>query len=423
MRLGTSLAFTSIRTRKKQSTPLRVAEVQARGMTNFNTMLYSNDAFFVRMPFVIGQDMKDILLSFINWYQWTVLETDTGNAFTVSSCSIESLSGTVVPVYFGGSRSKVIADGANDIQSDTILPSAFGLNKFSRGEQYWIKLILNVPNGCKIPRTSRMVAAVSGSQTAWYQSSVTFPSSTDIAGQFTTTGTAPVAQPNGYQPLVLGHPVVDEPSFIAVGDSIGDGAGDTTAATLYGHGFIQRAMGNNGTNPLPCLNFCRPSTTSDHAVAGTKWRAYVKYARYAIEEFGTNDIVISTKTVAATQASLSSLWSILKSEGAQGIIKSNLLCFTTSTDNWLTSANQTIRTGWTAGDKTDQLNAWFATKVTDGTLMASVAYPNIKDTGNANKWLVDNVTANYITVDGVHPSPLGHDLVSQPLRAVIAALS
>lgn len=425
MRLGISLGLSSPLTRKQKKTspPLRVAEVQARSMTNLNTMMYLNDAFYIRMPFVIGQDMKDILLSFVNWYQWSVLETDTGNAFTVASCAIESLSGTVVPVTFGGVRSKLIADGANDVQSDIILPSAFGLQKFSRGEQYWIKLILNVPSNGKIPRTSRMVSAVAGSQIAWYQSSVTTPSSTDVAGLFTTSGTAAQSQTNGYQPIVLGHPVTDGPSFIAVGDSIGDGTGDATAANLYGHGFIQRAMGNNGVNPYPCLNFCRPSTTSDHAVASTKWRAYIKYARYAIEEFGANDIVISTKSVAATQSSMSNLWAILKSEGIQGIIKSSFMCFTTSTDNWLTAANQAIRTGWTAGDKTDQLNAWYATKVSDGTLTACVTYPNIRDAGNANKWLTDGTTANYVTTDGVHPSPLGHDLMAQRLRPVITALS
>lgn len=99
------------------------------------------DGHLIKQHHVIGGDYGNLILSFTNKYLVANTgDTNTGNSFTIQDMVIVNAAGTVVvPVYFSGSRTKVIADGDTDIQSDPVYPSSFGLTKFSKDEEYYIK--------------------------------------------------------------------------------------------------------------------------------------------------------------------------------------------------------------------------------------------------------------------------------------------
>ena len=400
--------------------PLRIAEVQGR-LPNAVASSAGRNAQAFRWPYVIGTTLKDIVLSLNNFYLGISNEINTGNAITVVEMSLEAPNGVVVPVTFAGVRSKTLANGDYNVQADLIPASAFGLSTIARGGICWVKGIVSVPvAGNAFPYNSVMpVGDYANSQSGFYDTAVTTPSSTDVAGVYTATGTAFTASSFGFRPIMLGHPVNDGDSFIAVGDSIGQSSNDLSSAGICGRAFIQRALGNYGVSPRPCMNFCIASARTTLMTGGTKWRAFIPYARKAIDEFGTND-VDEGASVATIKTRFATLWGILSAAGINKIYRTELMCKTTSTDNWATTANQTVVARWGADEEADQLNAWFLTKVTDGTLKALCTTQDVKDPVNPFKWRCDDVaTARYCVSDGLHPNEIGHANLAWTLRQAV----
>ncbi len=400
--------------------PLRIAEVQGRLANGVSTSAGKNAQAF-RWPYVIGAELKDIVLSLNNFYLGASSETNTGNALTVVEMSVESPSGVVVPVTFAGLRSKALANGDCNIQSDAIPASSFGLSTIARAGIYWVKGIVTVPlAGNAVPQSNAISNSdYANSHSYWYDTAVTTPSSTDVAGVYTATGTAFTAVASGFRPIMLGHPVNDGDSFIAIGDSIGQSLNDANAAGVWGKAFIQRAMGNYGASPRPCMNFCIASARSTLLITGTKWKTFIPYATKAIEEFGTNDVDDGT-SVATIKTRLAALWTALNAGGIYKIYRTELMCKTTSTDNWATVANQTVAARWGAGEEVDQLNAWFLTKVADGTLRGVCSSQDVRDPVNPYKWRCDDyATVRYSVYDGLHPSEIGHTNLAWRLRCLV----
>lgn len=400
--------------------PLRIGEVQGRLPNGVSTSAGKNAQAF-RWPYVIGADLKDIVLSLNNFYLGASSETNTGNAVTLVEMSVEAPNGVVVPVTFSGLRSKTLANGDYNVQADAIAAAAFGLATIARASIFWVKGIVTVPvAGNAVPQSNAISNGdYANSHSYWYDTAATTPSSTDVAGVYTATGTAFTSVSAGFRPIMLGHPVNDGDSFIAIGDSIGQSLNDASASGVWGKAFIQRAMGNYGVSPRPCMNFCINSARSTLLTTGTKWKAFIPYATKAIDEFGTNDVDDGT-SVATIKTRLGTLWTAFTTGGISKIYRTELMCKTTSTDTWATVANQTVVTRWGAGEEVDQLNAWFLTKVTDGTLRGVVSTLEVKDPVNPYKWRCDDyATARYSAYDGLHPSEVGHANLAWKLRQTV----
>jgi hypothetical protein len=411
--------------------PLRVGSVENR--INVGVATRGKTNCVVRWPHFIATDLSDIILSFSNWWNASG-ESIPGNSVTIIDAALENESGSVVvPVTFSGGRLRVLADGENDAQSDALLPSQFGLSKFSRGELYWFKARYSVPlTTDRIPYSDRSRTSLTGSQASWYDPAVTAVTSTDVAGAYTATGTAFDIQNNNLCPILLGHPIVDGKSFIACGDSIGAITGDNSNTQIrMGAGFIQRSMhdANALTNPLPCLNFCRVGNAYQALTdpANTRWRSFIKYAKHAIDEMGTNNLGISGTDWTAQeysdyQTTTQSLWSIFRANGISKIIRTQFLARTASTDQWATLANQTPNVRWAAGGRRDQLHAWFVARQTAGEIDYVVDMAPARDPSDTNKWPV-NGTANYPTVDGTHPAAFLHEIMAVQLRSALAQVN
>jgi lysophospholipase L1-like esterase len=406
--------------------PLRVASIQNRIPTTKASRTLPDCA--IRWPHYLGADHSALVVSNLNWYQ-NAGEILTGNGFTIVSATIENDGGTLsAPLTFGGSRSKVIADGDTDIQSDPLGPSAFGLSKFSRSERWWVKAHIRLASAAhSLPMSDqRFRTSVTGSQVSWFDPAATTPSNIDTAGQWTFTGTAPDQQTIGYCPILLGYPLADGPSFMGLGNSIFAGSGDSAVTfQQFGGGSFQRSMRDSaGANPLPALNFARTGATTAHFLgANTRWLPYRRYAKYAIEELGTNDIGSGgTGVVATIQANLQSIWTLLREGGVRKIVRTKYLPRTTSTDSWATTANQTPATGWATGAKSSTLNDWFDARLAAGEIDAVVAMAAARDVTLPDRWPA-NGTANYATADGLHPSSTFHEFMAVDVRGTIAAFT
>jgi len=424
MKLGLTLGLGHRRAAPSTPIPLRVVTTLNRVLSGAESRsTHTHQA--IRWPYVMGCDASSLTVSNQGWFLGQTSYSTTGGNLTIVSMSLTSPGGVVVPVTYGGLRSRTFARTDTDIKSDDIAASAFSLPQFTRGEIYWLKAIISVPTGGEtIPFAALATGDVLGSQVGWYTPANTTISSTDVAGTYTVTGTALDVRTNGYRPMILGRPLVDGPSFLCLGDSIGEQTNDSASGGVFGRGFIQRAMRtSSNTNPLPCINLARSGTTAAMAIGSTLWHPYMAYAKVAIEQYGTNDLGTSASAGSATtlQGRLTTLWSTLRAGGLQSIIRTQLLPRATSTDSFATTANQTINTGWGAGGQSDLMNQWFATKLADTTINHLLSAASQRDSVDPFKWRV-NGTGGFITSDGTHPTAAGHEFLAEELRLITYAL-
>lgn len=386
----------------------------------------SETAVYTRWQYVLAADASELRFSNNGWALEASGEANTGNDFTIADQSIE-IAGVTSPIYYSGGRSLLVTNGAVDLQSDVLLPSAFGLSKFDYGTVFWIKTKITLASsGLAVPYTAESLTGsggVSGTQAAWYNPGSTTVSSTDTAGAYTSTGTTPASRVTAYRPMVLGRPVTDGKSFVTVGDSIAQNVNDSgTAYNVHGGGYIQRAMrSSTNTDYLPNLNMARNGSGSGAIVgSNTKTRQFYKYARYGIDEYGTNNM-----NTGQLRTDLQNIWSHMRSAGIDKIVRMKYLPRTTTSDSWSTEANQTYKSdgNWQAGAAADLNNQWFDTLA--GTLL-DVVVPTTNaqaaaDGGDPWKWRV-NGSPNYVSSDDTHPNNTGHEFVAVTLRPVLRGL-
>jgi hypothetical protein len=162
----------------------------------------------------------------------------------------------------------------------------------------------------------------------------------------------------GYWPVVMGRSKGLNRAMIAVVDSIGSGAHDNTPAApvasatgLDRLGFPERTWGDDGiiilgVGGMAVSDLVTPAAT---AAGGSKMAQVQKYAAGATGAFfeiGTNDIAGYPGTSIATlQARLIKLWQRVSGDrGIPGWQQTFLPRPASSTDSWLTVANQTLGT-------------------------------------------------------------------------------
>lgn len=419
MSIGLHLGFSpSYYQTSTRAVPLRVAEIQGHTMNQVRFSAgMTNKA--ERIPLLIICTQRDLSLIYNNWYTLSGGETDNTNTYTILSASLQCPNGTVIPLYFSGSRSRTLTLGENHVQTDKIIPSQAGYAGSFPAGTYYLKHIVTVPNaGEKVPTFDGATAndGPAGSQSGWYNpANTTIVNGTDTAGVYTATGTALTFAVYFTKPIAIGTPVIDGASYIGVGDSIGQGTGDLTGKSIGGVGIIQRAAYNNGVTPLPMINITHPASQATLLINGTKWRSYIKYAKYAIDEYGTNDIT-SGADITALQTRFDTLWGILKSNGIQKIIKTNMIARTSSTDSWITGANQSPILMWQTGELRYQLENYWAAKLADSTIQATVDMAALRDGTLTQVWAANGAT-NYYTIDGLHPNTAGSIVAGAAIRA------
>lgn len=187
-----------------------------------------------------------------------------------------------------------------------------------------------------------------------------------------------------------------------MGDSIGVGHLDNGDAD-GNIGYIERAL----TNEIPYFRLGKRGDSALRTIAASgavngarrRKKLVLPIAPNVIWEYGVNDI-IGSRTFAQLRDDTISTVTELKNAGKR-VFGCTLTPYTTSTDSWATTANQTHASGFGSGGVREQYNDWLVANSLDLFTGTFDVRPYCDD--GTGKWVVTGA-ANYATTDGIHPS-------------------
>lgn len=241
-------------------------------------------------------------------------------------------------------------------------------------------------------------------------------------------GTGALTQPSGgvtfgsTTGVLLGVPVAPMAAVVYVGDSIADGTGDTTDA-VGNIGFIARGLETVNGSTMPYLKETVGSWTFLYATLSTspRLRSLWPYETDIVIELGTNDITNSESAATIEGYATAMCTAAHAVIGPYGkplkVAFTTLMPRTTSTDSWATAANQTPVAGFAIGGIRDQYNAWLKANVGNGCIDYVIDSGAAVENPSVHGVWVTNGTANYPTIDGIHPTTAAHILASVPVNA------
>lgn len=232
-----------------------------------------------------------------------------------------------------------------------------------------------------------------------------------------TTPTGGLSSVGRLSPLVLvGKFATPQPSVIFTGDSIANGINDSPQH----EGFIARGLATVNGNPMPYQRQTEDGWKYSHAANSLDFLSPAwKYCTDILIELGNNDCATDSVSTILTNARL--VWAKARTiTGPYGrtprIWQMTLLPRTTSTDSFKTPGNQTIASGYGPGEARFLFNAALAAEVAAGRIDGIVDIcPNIEDQSNLGKWVTDGSTANFYTVDGIHPNSTANQTPMAPI--------
>lgn len=411
-----------------------VQPVTIRGAPNYMATAQSgavgaNRGDFGRRPFYVGSGgASDLRISYVN--DFAVRNAESGNSLTVKSVYLEKGDGSVsVQLTFdgGAATSKALAWKDTDIQTDPVLPSAFGLTQFDPYSQWWLREVTEVPLTTDKKLGVAAVRTGFTGFTAYAYDPTSFPSLTAAGtGPIDGTGKTALTASNKYfTGIVLGRALVPAKAFLGVGDSFtrdNDGeAGQTNLPLrLFGDVFERALVNEAGTQIEAFLNTGVYGTgvTSYNASTDAR-RAYYKYATDFHDEYGVNDSAAGAATI---QTRLAALWATYKAESPNcRIWRTLIFSGTNTTDSFLTEANQSLLGLASPGGYVDTVNAWLLTKQADGTLTGIIPWGRVRGVTSFSKWRV-NDSAYWTLGSGLHPTPwAGIPLMAAEARSIMLA--
>lgn len=285
-----------------------------------------------RAPYKVGVSGGDIQLGFGNWYVngSPLVDTDAGSSVTFSA-AFEDANNNVFQVTFNGQTSVTLPGGGfilsdplpiDVVQGDTVFVRVYQ----SSSSAYVTRFAVGqLSTGGGFTATTNLTATGSGAVTS---------TNTFLFGPMCIIGT----------PTGSGRPK----SVILQGDSITVGLADGTnagvdsgyASTFPGGGYLMRALtGNAGVIQD---GFSGDSVTNFAAPMGHFRRGgLTRFAKYAVCTYGRNDLT-GGRTAAQIQADLLTQAYRNVARGLIGTVVATLTPYTTSTDRWTTTTNQTV---------------------------------------------------------------------------------
>lgn len=335
--------------------------------------------------------------------------TSAGNDVIVDACYLERVTGVAesVQVLVGGSGTFTITNGAaTTVVSDAILPTAFtGLTQFDASMEFWIRLRVRVTTA-----GHKFVGARSRYDTATpfcirYDPASTTPTSVSGTGAMNYSGGAPLLDDYGYCPILVGVPVTGDPKTVfTVGDSIVEGI---AASSHQGPGlYIKKACMALG---VPNIEHSKGGQSHREVALATGWTPYLKYARVMVDEMGTNNL--------NAMLDFFTYWNIARSTYAYDkIVRSGLTPVTTSSDSFVTEANQTISRAYPHALDTMMV------ELEKYGVVDKNHVPMAARGVNTGKWIVNGGTF-YATADGTHPSVAADNLMATEFQPVLAAVT
>jgi hypothetical protein len=287
-----------------------------------------------------GATVTKLRAIFANWMANATNEQDGYNAITVTA-SIEYPAGTFTPLLFSGAASASLpaSGGGSLVESDELtLPTPIPAST-----QFWVRSHVAVSAGQKW--VQGYLLAISGLGEA-----ADFSSGVDKTMGGTITNATPGANRRGYGPVAVKATAFAETpvarAFVGVGDSRVMGSTDVLDPAATGHGnsgyFAKACAGR-----YPVLNLGIAGTQAQNNLPANFVRRAALMARAGITHvFGNwsiNDINAG-RTGAQLSDNIATIAVGFKSAvpGVK-VIWATMAPYTTSTDNWITAANQAVK--------------------------------------------------------------------------------
>jgi hypothetical protein len=306
---------------------------------------------------VAKADCTDLAFRWVNF----CTSTDGGNSGSTVTYSayMELADGTMIQLTFNGAAIITVPVGGS-VVSDTVSVQLLA------GTGFWIRTYTQVASGGGGWVYTKKLLSANG-EGAW-------------AGTVPRTPTAgAVASANAHivAPVVIqgkSPKATFVPSVIVIGDSIAGGAGDITTSLSApagdNLGWIRRRLVEFDIAYHP-TDRAGDSATGFNLTTGRRRRSLVPYFTHALCEYGTNDLFNNGSSLAVSQGALRSLWMHAFADDVV-TYQTTISPRTTSTDGWLTVANQTTTSSTQEAIRV-QLNAWLRDGAPLGTGRAIVA--------------------------------------------------
>lgn len=319
---------------------------------------------------------------FANYYSG---ETAPGATSTVTA-SVEYPSGTCTQLLFSGIATGVIPNGG-------ILASGSLTLSIPSGADFWIRNYRVDLSG--IVYVINTEDTISGEAMHYGTTGIT--DQTTSCDAVTNTASNDFAPPTAIVGPTQLH------SYCPVGDS-------RTAS--FDDGFTEQngILGDidRWVNPYySVLNLgVAAQTASGVASTHTQLIKFLPYCTGMFVNLGVNDVYTNSETAATVEADLQSIYALQSNlNGGTGPVwQTTIMAETTSTDNWLTVANQTAKTGSTT---INTINAWIRANTAAITGYFENSTP-VSTAQDSDIWLANGVGVQGYTVDGIHGSQQGY---------------
>lgn len=320
--------------------------------------------------------------------------------------SIEDSAGTLIPVYFDGARLKLLKVGTL-LTSDPI-----GVT-FAKDEVFYVRTFINrissaafvdnigEPGNFSSNQTNMLYSYNARGTTFSNGEGASFSVATGVdpfLTDFTDSGTIAASANVVFAPTaILGIPSEKTAGSVAIiGDSISAGSGDLTAPNTastspnpseWGFGHWVRALGARK------VAYSRLAQGGEQALewitnADVFHRQAMINNTSAIIALGTNDIAGAGATAAQVQTYLTTLVAKIKNY-VDRVYVSTILPRATSTDGFVTLANQTSTTSNNFSAIKNEVNDWLRA----GNLRVPIIdVADIAESSrNSNKWVVASI--------------------------------
>lgn len=444
MKLGVGLWSTMVQNRGSVTTsPLMAVSAFnafATETTASGTNAIGYEDIIFKVAHVIGSgDVTEIVLAMNNW-ALGLNATDglnlPANGYTIKQLWLTTEAGISVQVTVGGLTTWTVASGGNDVQSDPILPSDFGLGTFARNLRFVLGgILIPVDSGGTVVFGGRYASIVSDMVGKFAAGQLTLRAPVGAYPEanlktFTGALVAGGAQGGGSVPPIIMLGKFDgtiPPVYMGVGDSITAYINDTATA-LKPTSFFGRALLDNYASPTSYragLKAGRPSGDARNwAVASANGAQAVLagwcgYCNVLIERHGTNN-----RSYPSQYDAKKVIWDLFATNHGGTNFKRVAVALTgstTSTDSWATLANQTLgsETG-PAGALASMNNAALAAVGTD----VDYYLETLGIRGNVDKTVNDywRWATGPTTTDGLHPNSTAHELMAADLRSLMTTI-
>ncbi len=341
-----------------------------------------------RKKHVVTMNAADIQCVFGN-QTGDVPTTDT----VTYTASIEYPAGTVYPLTFQGASSVTIQPGGLAI-SDPV-----GIDIVA-GQDFWTRTCPQVAAGKKWPTGPAITTAVAGEG---YTAGVDYTRVNTAVSSVLAYSSCPMAILGTTNPRSV-------PLVAMLGDSIMTGEGEGT--NIFDRGWAERALNSQ----FGYMRIARPAETAQTFAVQANHPLRMRLlagCTHAIVEYGTNDF-FTGRTLLQIQTDLITIWNALIQRGMK-VYQSTITPRTTSTDNWATTANQTVSANESVRVA---LNNWI--RMNPSPLITYFEVADICETArDSGKWKNDGITAFLNTSDGTHPSTASHIAASAAVNTAL----